>query len=171
MFKTNCIKVKKSTILSVVLILLLFAFFVFLKQRKENYANRIESQNESHNVDLPINTRFSCANMCAPPARCSITGEQCTSDVDCSGCLKKEGFVSSSSSSSPSSPNNESYFQGINTWRTAFDLGNANYQQKYNASLNHEPFLLHYQKRPTLSGEFEEEEAMAYNTMNTMYTF
>ena len=40
----------------------------------------------SHNVDLPINTTFSCTNMCGPLARCSKTGEQCTSDVDCYGC-------------------------------------------------------------------------------------
>jgi hypothetical protein len=40
----------------------------------------------SHTVDLPINTTFSCQNMCGPLARCSITGEQCTSDIDCYGC-------------------------------------------------------------------------------------
>jgi hypothetical protein len=40
----------------------------------------------SHSVDLPINNPVSCKNMCGPLARCSITGEQCTSDVDCYGC-------------------------------------------------------------------------------------
>jgi hypothetical protein len=43
----------------------------------------------SHSVDLPINTTFSCQNMCGPLARCSKTGEQCTSDVDCFGCQPK----------------------------------------------------------------------------------
>lgn len=37
-------------------------------------------------VRQPINTRYSCKNMCGPMARCSITGEQCQSDVDCYGC-------------------------------------------------------------------------------------
>lgn len=40
----------------------------------------------SHTVDLPINTTFSCENMCGPLAQCSKTGEQCTSDIDCYGC-------------------------------------------------------------------------------------
>lgn len=46
------------------------------------------SPETSHNVDQPINTKRSCKNMCGPLARCSITGEQCTSDVDCYGCQK-----------------------------------------------------------------------------------
>lgn len=47
------------------------------------------SPETSHNVDQPINTTSSCQNMCGPLARCSITGEQCTSDVDCFGCIPK----------------------------------------------------------------------------------
>jgi hypothetical protein len=43
----------------------------------------------SHTVNLPINTTFSCENVCGPMARCSKTGEQCTSDVDCYGCQPK----------------------------------------------------------------------------------
>lgn len=40
----------------------------------------------SHNVDVPLTTTSSCKNMCGPPNRCSITGEQCSSDIDCTGC-------------------------------------------------------------------------------------
>jgi hypothetical protein len=40
----------------------------------------------NHNVDLPINTIYSCQNMCGPQSQCSITREQCTSDIDCYGC-------------------------------------------------------------------------------------
>jgi len=47
------------------------------------------SPDTNHNVPQPINTTFSCKNMCGPLARCSITGEQCTSDVDCFGCVPK----------------------------------------------------------------------------------
>jgi len=52
-------------------------------------ARDVGSPETSHNVDQPINTKFSCKNMCGPLARCSITGEQCTSDVDCFGCVPK----------------------------------------------------------------------------------
>jgi hypothetical protein len=40
----------------------------------------------TNNVDLPLTTSFSCKNMCGPTARCSITGHQCLSDMDCPGC-------------------------------------------------------------------------------------
>ena len=40
----------------------------------------------SHSVNLPINDPVSCKNFCGPNAQCSITREQCTSDIDCQGC-------------------------------------------------------------------------------------
>jgi len=40
----------------------------------------------SSSVDMPINTTYSCKNFCGPQARCSLTGQQCTSDIDCYGC-------------------------------------------------------------------------------------
>lgn len=50
-----------------------------------NY-NDIHSPLYSQTVNLPINDPVSCKNFCGPKATCSITGEQCTSDVDCFGC-------------------------------------------------------------------------------------
>jgi hypothetical protein len=41
----------------------------------------------NHNVDLPINTTYQCKNICGPQSQCSITRTQCTSDVDCYGCV------------------------------------------------------------------------------------
>ena len=46
----------------------------------------INTPETNHNVNLPINTTFQCQNMCGPNAQCSITREQCTSDIDCYGC-------------------------------------------------------------------------------------
>jgi hypothetical protein len=40
----------------------------------------------SHTVNLPLTTTYSCDNFCGPTARCSITGQQCTADIDCPGC-------------------------------------------------------------------------------------
>jgi hypothetical protein len=40
----------------------------------------------SHTVNLPLTTTYSCRNFCGPTARCSITGQQCTADIDCPGC-------------------------------------------------------------------------------------
>jgi hypothetical protein len=44
------------------------------------------SPDTTHNVDVPLTTTSSCKNMCGPPNRCSITGQQCLSDIDCPGC-------------------------------------------------------------------------------------
>tara|TARA_B110000971_G_scaffold109770_1_gene112499 strand:- start:7855 stop:8313 length:459 start_codon:yes stop_codon:yes gene_type:complete len=41
---------------------------------------------DNFTVNLPLTTTESCKNMCGPPARCSITGHQCLSDIDCPGC-------------------------------------------------------------------------------------
>jgi len=64
-----------------IIFMLLFLFIILncfsLKEGYNNY---------SDNVDLPINTKYSCKNMCGPHATCSLTGEQCTSDIDCYGC-------------------------------------------------------------------------------------
>jgi hypothetical protein len=40
----------------------------------------------SHTVNLPLTTSYSCQNFCGPTARCSITGQQCSADIDCPGC-------------------------------------------------------------------------------------
>lgn len=40
----------------------------------------------SHSVDLPLTTKYSCKNFCGPTSRCSITGQQCSADIDCPGC-------------------------------------------------------------------------------------
>ena len=51
-------------------------------------------QAETHTVNLPINTTYSCKNMCGPYGKCSITGERCLSDVDCYGCQPSTGELS-----------------------------------------------------------------------------
>jgi hypothetical protein len=50
-----------------------------------NY-NDINSPLYSHTVNLPINDPVSCKNFCGPNAKCLLTGEQCTSDINCYGC-------------------------------------------------------------------------------------
>ena len=50
-----------------------------------NY-NDLNSPEYSHTVNLPINDPVSCKNFCGPNAKCLLTKEQCTSDIDCQGC-------------------------------------------------------------------------------------
>lgn len=63
--------------------------------------NILQSSLTSHTVDLPLTTTYSCNNFCGPPSRCSITGHQCTSDIDCPGCLPYKNKSSKSSVNIP----------------------------------------------------------------------
>jgi len=71
--------------------------FVFYMKKKEefsssspdyiDYYNKLYNDPKySHTVDLPLTTIYSCDNKCSSQSKCYITGEQCTSDVDCQGC-------------------------------------------------------------------------------------
>ena len=50
----------------------------------------------THTVNLPINTTYSCKNMCGPYGKCSITGQRCLSDIDCYGCQASTSEISTS---------------------------------------------------------------------------
>ena len=57
----------------------------FPENARINY-NNTNSSEYSHTVNLPINDPVSCKNFCGPNAKCLLTKEQCTSDIDCQGC-------------------------------------------------------------------------------------
>ena len=86
----------KYTIINV--LVCLFVFWIVIKYLKitENFNNRsigyqkkdLNSPLYSHTVNLPINDPISCSNFCGPNAQCLITREQCTSDIDCKGCMR-----------------------------------------------------------------------------------
>jgi hypothetical protein len=58
----------------------------FVLCSKEGFVNS-NTPEYSHSVDMPINNIYSCKNFCGPKAQCAITRSQCTSDIDCSGCM------------------------------------------------------------------------------------
>jgi len=92
-------KLSKKTILfailSIILLLCIFRYINFLINNKyiiecfdtikEIYKDT-GLPNTNHNVNLPLTTTYDCQNFCGPQARCSITGHQCTADIDCPGC-------------------------------------------------------------------------------------
>jgi len=94
-------KLKLKTVLNIFLLLISIFLFVgiikwgnyLIKTKKcrniEGFDIDIGAPGTSHTVDLPINNPVSCENMCGPLARCSKTGEQCSTDVDCFGCQPK----------------------------------------------------------------------------------
>ena len=57
-------------------------------------------------VNMPLTSTTSCQNFCGPTSRCAITGQQCMSDLDCSGC-QPSGPVPSSASTDTAVPPND----------------------------------------------------------------
>ena len=135
----------------------------------------------SHSVDLPLTTTISCKNMCGPVGRCSITGEQCSTDVDCYGCQPTKpqkkvivrGQNDAGNLTTKVQPNYSTlttdigtraklyndklidppqYMQGINTWRSNFDKGEKLYNERYAPKENKN--MTNYPPRKTLSGQF-----------------
>lgn len=75
---------------SIILVALIFKWIDYLV--KNNYVEAFSlvqdtgNPSTSHTVSLPLTTTYSCKNFCGPQATCSITGQQCTADIDCPGC-------------------------------------------------------------------------------------
>ena len=78
-------------LLSLILLYIVFKMINYLAIEKyiiECFTPRSiqQSSKSSHTVDLPLTTSYSCQNFCGPTSRCSITGQQCFTDIDCPGC-------------------------------------------------------------------------------------
>lgn len=81
----------KETKINISLALICVALFIGLMYWIDwmfinNYIREAFTNGKTHTVDLPLTTITTCQNMCGPPGRCSITGTQCLSDIDCYGC-------------------------------------------------------------------------------------
>ena len=90
-------------VLCLVLLVAIFYWIHFLTIHKyivECFTSEVGSAT-SHSVDLPLTTKYSCRNFCGPNSRCSITGEQCNDDIDCTGCQPYSPPLPSSGQSIP----------------------------------------------------------------------
>jgi hypothetical protein len=52
---------------------------------QESFSGIYDKKRKTNTVNMPLTTTISCGNMCIN-ARCSKTGQQCLSDIDCPGC-------------------------------------------------------------------------------------
>ena len=78
---------KNNNYFAIICLILFFIIIYWGKYIIKNYVIEcFTSENKSHTVNLPLTTSYSCKNFCGPTARCSITGTQCTADIDCYGC-------------------------------------------------------------------------------------
>lgn len=154
--------------------------------------NDLNGPNYSHTVNQPINTTISCSNKCGPLARCYITGEQCTSDVDCYGCQRESqrsqtttfmrGQNDAGKETTGVTPTYSVLTTDIGTRAKLYnklfidppkyDIGVNTWTKKFdNGQTLYErryypgdkQFMLNYPKRKTLSGEFEDVGPLASN--------
>lgn len=81
-------KQSKNVIIYALICISLFVGLMYWTNRLfvNNYIKETFTDGVTHTVNMPINSTISCKNMCGPPNRCSITGTQCLSDIDCYGC-------------------------------------------------------------------------------------
>jgi hypothetical protein len=135
----------------------------------------------SHNVDQPLNNIYTCQNMCGSQSRCILTGEQCTSDVDCQGCrppvnYKQQNtanvvgendagkvgpsitfselttdFASEQAKIIDKSAYPSMYARGEDMWTAAFNDGLNLHKSKYDKTLPNE---IKYNKQTSLSGDY-----------------
>ena len=78
-------------LLLVVFITFLFIIFYSSYNSKDGFSNGVMNK---YNIDIPLTTNIQCNNICGPPGRCSITGEDCSTDSGCYGCkpLKNSNY-------------------------------------------------------------------------------
>ena len=88
------------SIFSFILVILIFKWIDYLSGNKY-IIERFTKQTVSNTVDLPLTTTYSCKNFCGPTARCSITGHQCSADIDCPGCQTETPHLKNASSDVP----------------------------------------------------------------------
>ena len=111
--------------------------YIYMASIHEGF-NSTESSNTSHSVNLPLTTTSSCSNFCGPTARCSMTGQQCTSDIECPGCQPNAPQSQTNPQYTPSVPGNDyagklSYKSGYSTLTTDIGSNAAIYNDKLSA--------------------------------------
>lgn len=99
-----------------------YVYYVHPSQNKEGFGNSYISDgyvgnqsistSTSKTVNLPLNTTYSCKNMCGPTSRCSITGQQCLADIDCPGCQPNESSKNKNTEYIPSADNDAGKLTG-----------------------------------------------------------
>ncbi len=74
-----------------------------------NNMNRgnFSDDNNPSDVPMPLNTPYTCHNMCGPLGQCARTRESCLSDSDCTGCQRIEVFRDEEVRNTPNNNNSQ----------------------------------------------------------------
>lgn len=77
---------KKHAWLIIIVFAVCIVGIMVIRTSKEAFSNNNNNDNSSVSVDMPLTSTTTCNNFCGPTAKCAMTGTQCSSDPDCSGC-------------------------------------------------------------------------------------
>lgn len=157
----------------------------YIQETFTNISPIEEGPDTTHSVNLPnpAFNKYTCKNICGPPGRCRITGEDCVSDVDCYGCVPPPIYnkeikyqitnikpvmstfskdITKSASYIDSDAKPVKYNMGVDMWKSNFDLEENIFKEKYYPS-GDLTFMMKYPVRTTFSGEFLDDGAHAFN--------
>jgi hypothetical protein len=181
---------KTKTLLAIISLLLLVWVFYMIHRLSKNHAVRecfssfdkyfrpnnpygplIDKgcPDTTHDVQMPINTTFSCENKCSTTGRCYVTGQQCMADIDCPGCnpygSKKVGGMTYDSSLTSSFADSAEIINpdpfspaplisnGVDTWSKQAQQDQQLFDLRYKQSNTNPAYL----SRFSLTGEFLED--------------
>lgn len=182
------------TLKNILILFSIFLIFIIFQwiQTIEEFTGDINT-NQTTTVSIPLTTTYSCANICGPTARCSITGQQCTADIDCPGCQPKTSFSEVNNCipgendagklTSGTTPTYSSLTTDIGTQAKLFtsdklspppqaNFGVNTWRSSFDEErkmfdnrykCNNYPFLMKYPNRYSVTGEFIEKEPLASN--------
>ena len=151
-------------ILAFITFILLILMFKWIDYLDSNYyvlePFQTTSQATSHTVDMPLTTTSSCKNFCGPTARCSITGHQCSADIDCPGCQPPiQGRIPQNDISVPGDNDAGKLTLGVTPQYSSLTSGYGTHETIITNNMNSKPAAPNFGVNTWL-GEFNEDRSL-----------
>jgi len=165
-------------IISFILFILIIKFIEFLA--RNNYIVECFTEgpiseeidgSTSHTVDLPLTTTYSCKNFCGYPARCYITGQQCTADIDCPGCQPYKSKFKKNTNDVQGDNDAGKLTLGVTPTYSPLTSGYGTHQKIITTNMYSKPYMPNFGVN-TWIDEFNEDQTLfnkRYKPPNIMY--
>jgi len=158
-------------IISFILIVAIFNWIDFLTNNKyivecftSGPVSEVSGGATSHTVDLPLTTTYSCKNFCGPNARCAITGQQCSADIDCPGCQPYSPPLKGFSGCVPGDNDAGKLTWGVTPQYSPLTSGYGTHEAVITSDMNSKPSMANFGV-DTWSSEFNQD----YSLFNKRY--
>ena len=144
-----------------ILVIYLTLYTLFLNSHHiETFMTTIDKNNSS----IPLTNNGESNNVCGPLARCSITNQQCLSDIDCKysrhNISENDVNISMLEYKLGVHVKPQKYNKGIITWASQYNLGNEMFNNKMGNTNPYVKYPINY----TITGDFTNQLPPAYNS-------